>query len=176
MGNFGFGVLDFLKRNDKVRDAADIMSAIYTRSSKFKRGNPVCRLYYVTTGKWTSDATLEARRQSVVSDLRSTNLFRDVEFVPVDAEGVQRLYRQTKNAVSRDFIFANRTVVPEVPGVTQAYLGFLPVPEFLKLIEDDGGRSTVACFIAIHETGKTITRLTQKSEPHWNPMLRTASY
>jgi hypothetical protein len=68
IGNFGFGVDDFfnakpkLKRNDKVHAAAEIMAAIYDRSAKFVRGNPVCRLYYVTTGKWVADANLEARR------------------------------------------------------------------------------------------------------------------
>ena len=145
IGSFGFGVADFfkerpsLKRNEKVTAASDIMAAIFRRSSKFKRGNPTCRLYYVTTGKWTGDATLEARRKAVISDLVGTNLFREVDFIPVDAEGLQKLYRQTKNAISKNFTFTNRTVVPDVPGVTQAYLGFLPVPEFLKILGDDNG-------------------------------------
>ena len=138
LGNFGFATLDFFKeqptlpRNDKVASAAEIMSAVYKRSSKFKRGNPVCRLYFGTTGKWTGDQTLEARRQGVISDLQATNLFREVTFTPLGADGIQKLYRQTKNAISREFLFENRVVVPEIPGVTQAYLGFLPVPEFPK--------------------------------------------
>jgi len=145
IGNFGFGVMDFfsgepkLQRNEKISAAADIMDAIFERSSKFKRGNPTCRLYYVTTGKWVNDPNLEARRQAVISDLANTNLFREVEFTMVGAEEIQKLYRQTKNAISTSFTFTNRTVVPDVPGVTQAYLGFLPVPEFLKIISDDKG-------------------------------------
>ncbi len=145
IGTFGFGVVDFfkekpsLKRNDMVSAAADMTAAIFKRSSKFKRGNPTCRLYYVTTGRWTGDATLEARRKAVISDLVGTNLFRDVEFFPVDAEGLQKLYRQTKNAISNTFRFEKRTVIPSLPGVTQAYLGFLPVPEFLKVLTDDNG-------------------------------------
>jgi hypothetical protein len=145
IGNFGFVVMDFfnekptLQRNEKVRAAADMTAAILKRSSKFKRGNPTCRLYYVTTGKWTGDQTLEARRQAVISDLKGTNLFREVDFAPVDAEGLQKLYRETKNAISNKFTFEKRTVIPSVPGVTQAYLGFLPVPEFLKLLIDDNG-------------------------------------
>src|SRR5450756_22085 len=53
IGTFGFGVLDFFKdtpslpRNEKIADAAALMAAIYDHSSKFKRGNPICRLYYV---------------------------------------------------------------------------------------------------------------------------------
>ena len=145
IGTFAFGVLDFFKeapalqRNDRVQDVAAIMAALYRRSSKFKRGNPACRLYYVTTGKWVGDAVLEARRKQTVSDLEATGLFRDVEFSCIDATGLQQLYRQTKNAISREFTFPNKTVVPEIPGVKEAYLGFLPATEFLKLIQDDGG-------------------------------------
>ncbi|MDP2673508.1 MAG: AIPR family protein [Dehalococcoidia bacterium] len=145
IGNFGFGVLDFFKetpslqRNDRITEAAAIMAAIYKQSSKFKRGNPVCRLYYVTTGKWVEDPTLETRRRAVVNDLKETGLFREADFVPVDADGLQRLYRQTKNAIAREFNFVNRTVIPDVPGVKEAYLGFLPATDFVKLIQDDGG-------------------------------------
>ena len=145
IGNFGYGVRDFfseqpqLKRNERVAAEADIMAEIFKRSSKFKRGNPTCTLYYVTTGKWTNDTVLESRSKSVIGDLQITNLFRNVNFIPVDAEGLQKLYRQTKNAISRTFTFTNRIVVPDVPGVAEAYLGFLPVPEFLKLLSDDSG-------------------------------------
>ncbi len=89
IGSFGFGVIDFFKekpsltRNSKIQAAADMMAAIFKRSSKFKRGNPTCRLYYVTTGKWTGDATLDARRRAVISDLQGTSLFREVDFIPV---------------------------------------------------------------------------------------------
>jgi hypothetical protein len=143
IGTFGFGVMDFFKqsdhsliRNERISAAADIMAAIYRRSSKF-RSNPACWVYYVTTGKWVNDHDLEGRKAAVVSDLKGTGLFSRVEFQPVDAAELQKLYRQTKNAVSKEFLFANRTVVPEVPGVSEAYLGFLPAAEFLKLLQDD---------------------------------------
>jgi hypothetical protein len=75
IGTFGFGVLDFfrdvpkLKRNTKVAAAAEIMQVIYAKSSKFRRGNPICKMFYVTTGKWTDDRTLNARIESARTDL-----------------------------------------------------------------------------------------------------------
>ncbi len=145
MGSFGFAVADFfdesptLPRNEELAAAAEVMSGIYQRSTKFKRGNPACRLYFATTAKWTSDPVLEGRRKSVVDDLTATNLFREVTFTPVGADGIQTLYRQTKNAIEREFIFETRVTIPEVPGVTEAYLGFLSVPELMKIITDDNG-------------------------------------
>jgi hypothetical protein len=128
-----------LVRNQMIADAAELMGALYTHGTKFRPGNPVCRLYYVTTGTWTADANLEARRVAVEEDLRSMQIFRDVQFVCIGADGVQALYRQTKNAVTREFTFASRMLLPEIAGVTEAYIGFIPVSEFFSIVQDDNG-------------------------------------
>lgn len=152
IGQFGFGVSDFfsespkLPRNDAVRDAAEIMTAVYDRGSRFTRGNPVCRLYYVTTGKWTDDANLVARRNAVIEDLAHLNIFRDVDFIQVDADAMRKLYSQTKNAISREFVFGERTVIPEIAGVSDAYIGLLPAKEFLSLIQDEDGELVKSIF------------------------------
>ena len=144
IGTFGFGVSDFfrdapkLKRNSRVA-AAEIMQAIYGRSSKFRRGNPLCKMFYVTTGKWVEDQTLKARVDSARNDLEETGRFRKVDFVAVGAEGIQRRYQQSRHAVSAEFTFANKITIPEVPDVKEAYVGFLPWSEFKKLISDDSG-------------------------------------
>ena len=145
IGQFGHGVLDFfaekptLQRNLYVQAAADVMNAVYERSSKFKRGNPACRLFYVTTGKWTDDANLTARLNGVRDELEKLGIFREVEVSPVGADAIQKLYNQTKNAISREFTFAAKTVVPEIPGVHEAYLGLLPAQEFVRLLDDGSG-------------------------------------
>lgn len=145
IGNFGFAVIDFfrdqptLPRTREVSDAAAIMAEVYKSSTRFKRGNPACRLYYATTGTWVGDQLLEGRRRAVIDDLKATNLFREVTFLPLGADEIQKLYRQTKNAIEREFIFENRVTIPDVPGVTQAYLGFLPVPELMRILADDNG-------------------------------------
>ena len=48
IGQFGYGVVDFfsedpkLPRNTAVEEAAKAMAAVFDKSSKFKRGNPIC--------------------------------------------------------------------------------------------------------------------------------------
>ncbi|MFG0593581.1 AIPR family protein [Delftia sp. WSY_9] len=143
IGQFHYGVQDFFKekptlpRGDEVKKFAKIMSAIYKHSSKFKRGNPICRLYYVTTGVWKNDKALEARRSAAIDDLKTLHIFRSVEFLPIGAEGIQRLHRESRNSVSREFEFSLKAVVPSIEGVTEAYVGLLPAPEFLRIVEDE---------------------------------------
>jgi len=94
-------------------------------------------LYYVTTGKWIKDLVLDARRAAGEADLKATGQFRGVEFTCIGADGIQKLYSQTRNALAREFIFTDRAVVPEIPGVSEAYLGFVSAPTFLSLVTDE---------------------------------------
>jgi hypothetical protein len=153
IGNFGYGVGDFfstdrpkLARNDKIDDAVAIMKAIYKRSAKFKRGNPACKLYYVTTGRFENDRNLLARRDAVISDLKASSQFSAVDFYLIGAEGIQKLYWQAKNAISREFEFSNRTVMPAIAGIKEAYLGLLPAGEVLNILRDDDGEMTKSIF------------------------------
>lgn len=122
INDFGFGVKDFfapqpkLRRNDAIKYAAEVMDALYKSGTKFRPGNPICRMYYVTTGTWQGDHDLEARRAAVEADLRSLQIFRDVSFNCIGAEALQQFYRQTKNAVTAEFTFANRVLIPEIAG------------------------------------------------------------
>ena len=152
IGQFGFGVVDFFKerptlpRNDRVAATAEVMAAVYERSNRFTRGNPVCRLFYATTGRWTVDKALEARRLAVIEDLLQLNIFRDVTFTPVGADVLQRFYNDSKNAITRDFTFTSKTVVPESKGVNEAYLGLLPAPDFIALLDDGHGNILKSIF------------------------------
>lgn len=176
IGTFGTGVMDFfsekprLKRNAKISAAAEIQAAIYEMSPKFDRGNPSCKLYYVTNGKWQDDSTLQARLDIAKDDLKNTILFSAVEFTPIDASMLQSLYRQTRNSVTKTFNFPSKIPVGDVAGVKDAYIGFLPSPEFVKLITRDSGEmlpglfdSNVRDWYGYNEVNKEIQN-TLKSE------------
>jgi hypothetical protein len=143
IGGMEFAVSDFFKETPQlpqtefVKNAALVANEIISHSSKFSRGKPTLRLFYASTGKWNDDKVLVARADSAKQTLMSLGLFREVVFTPLDADRLQKLYSDTKNAISREFIFEKKTVIPEIQGVSESYLGLLPASEFLKLIEDD---------------------------------------
>jgi AIPR protein len=144
LGKFGFGVRDFfgegkLPRNDAITNFAEIMNALYEKSGKFRPKNPSCHLYYLTTGTWNAEKDLVVRAEAEIGDLKKTELFSDVQFHPIGASHIHRLYRQAKNSITRDFVFDKKVVVPEVTGVTAAYLGFLPAQDYLRLVCDEEG-------------------------------------
>ncbi|MDP2211422.1 MAG: AIPR family protein [Candidatus Aquicultor sp.] len=152
IGQFVFGVCDFftespqLPQNDRVQLYARISQEIFDRSRLFKKGNPQCLLYYVTTGKWTNDANLVARRDAGRQDVEDLGLFRKVGAECVDADQLQRFYRESQNAIETEILFSERTVIPEIPGVEQAYLGLLSAPQFLRLVENDNEEVLTSLF------------------------------
>lgn len=170
LGKLGFGVKDFfgegkLPRNDAVESFAEIMDALYEKSGKFRPKNPECHLYYVTTGIWKGEPDLAVRAQAELSDLRKTELFSEVAFHPIGASQIHRLYRQAKNSITRDFVFDKKVVVPEVTGVTSAYLGYLPVHDYLKLVCDDDNAiikplfyENVRDFVGMNEVNNEILK------------------
>jgi len=144
IGTIGNGVIDFfsdapkMDRNQKIIDAAAIMMAIYERSTAFRK-RPACRIYYVTTGRWTDDKNLVARRDTATSDIRSTEMFDEVEFRCVGADDIQKLYQATINAISRTFVFEEKVEVAGVPGVDLSFLGYIPAKAFVGIISDEAG-------------------------------------
>jgi hypothetical protein len=46
----------------------------------------------------------------------------------------------------REFVFAASNEIPEIPGVTEAYLGHIPVSQFLSIIRDDDGEIIQSIF------------------------------
>ncbi len=147
IAKFGAGVLDFFKdnpslpRNAQVEAAAGIRKAIYDKSSKFNPGNPICRMFYSTTGKWVNDKSLVAFSDRAIADLKAMAAFRDVTFEAVDAEAVQKYYRASRNAVPRDFDFSTKVSLPPSAGVVEAYIGHVPTKEFFRIIVDDSATS-----------------------------------
>jgi hypothetical protein len=147
LGTFSFAVKDFfekdepkLARNDEINEAAAIVAAIYDKyAGKLKRGNPICRLYYVTTGKVTGDQNLEARRKVAIDEIYSTELFHSVDVDLIGRDDAQKLYYQTKNAIARDFVWSQRVPVPEMAGVREAYIGLIAAPDFIGILTDDDG-------------------------------------
>jgi hypothetical protein len=116
----------------------EIRDKIYKNAAKLK-DNPICRVFYVCTGTWKDDAYLTNIIARKKEELEDSNLFSEVTFEPLGARELQKLYRQTKTSLSRTVKIDNLVTLPTIRGVEAAYVCFLPVSEFLKLLTDEDG-------------------------------------
>jgi cold shock CspA family protein len=152
MGNFVFGVRNFfsptptVEANNFVAAFRDIKDYIY--KDKIIRLNraPSLRLFYATTGKWTNDAYLNGRIQPELDALRATSLFAEIRFSAFDADKLKTTYRELRQWVEKEVVFERHAILPKIDKVSEAYLGLLPLSEFLKLITDDDGEIQKSLF------------------------------
>jgi hypothetical protein len=150
IGNFLFGVKNFFEQkssipsNPQVQNLRGIKDYVYEQSLDMNQ-NPVCELYYATTGIWKGDKSLLGRVDSDTRGLRDTKLFSEVKITWLDDEMLKKHYRELRNKVVKQITFDKHTTAPNIQGVLQAYIGILPGPEYMKLSNCSGigFRSTI---------------------------------
>ena len=144
MGTFGAGVVDFFSetpqfvRNQFIQEKSDLINYIFNKAVHFK-SKPCCFLYYVTTGKWVDDQNCVARKNMIIHDLEELDLFKEVQFIPVDVKLIQKYYRNTIDVIETEIDFSQKVLLPDIPKIKQSYLGYVDYEEYLKLIVGDNG-------------------------------------
>ena len=128
IGSFFYGVETFFKSepidsmNSGLRTVRELKDYIYSKTIDMEKA-PTCELYYVTCGKWTGDVALKERIKAGKTALEATNLFSEVNFNPIDAEGIKTLYRELRRMVVREIVFEKHTILPNIEHVQEAYIG-----------------------------------------------------
>ncbi len=136
------GVSDFfsenptLRRNDEIKNAAELVSYLFNLASKFRK-NPILKYYYVYTGNLPDKNDLSGLVKTHRKSLIGLNLFDKIDSEILGAKEIVALYRKSKNQVSASFHFPNKTLLPNINGVEEAYYGVLQYSEFKKLILDE---------------------------------------
>lgn len=147
IGAFIDGVFNFFEEDlrlpvsEQIEHLRTIMARIYERSVSFKHQRPTCEMAFVTTGNWQDDAYLAEKIRSGSGRLSQTNLFSRVEFLPYGAKEIQQAWQRSKNSSYVEFTFANKVTLPDIDGISEAYLGVIPFSEFLKVLSEDSGDS-----------------------------------
>lgn len=138
IGAFIHGIKDFLSdepklvQNETIKTNKDVWEDIISMSSYMVNRRPICKMYYVCTGKWVNDQNLSAVIDSGVSEVDTIGIFEDVQFEPYGASEIQKLYHETKNKLSSTITFQNRITLPDIEGVSEGYLGVIPIRANLR--------------------------------------------
>ena len=155
IGNFVFGVEQFFQGvfsntsaisfRTEIEQKIDLARTIYGQSIRIQ-DNPICSLYYVTTGKWTNNQEPAGRFHDGKIKLERLNLFADVRTVAVDADLLKAIYRELERSVVKEIEFIRTTSFPRIDRVNEAYIGLLPGNEFIRLVSSDDGSLNTELF------------------------------
>ena len=139
----GLGVQDILKfdttrSNDKLSKYISIVKTIYDGAEKFEC-NPLCSVFFVTTGIWANDPNLLNVKAKVEDGIKHLQLTGCTELIPVDSDRLLTMYREITNSVTKTIQMAKSVPFSEINGVKEAFVGLVEIRELLKLITDEGG-------------------------------------
>ncbi|MGE5495122.1 MAG: AIPR family protein [Burkholderiales bacterium] len=129
-------------KGQKIKNFIDMAKYIYNiNNNKYlKKGLPNIKLYYVCNGIWKDDINLISIIEENKKELRNLSLFQIINIIPCDANKLQQLFMRINTATEAHIEFSNNVILPTIERVDVAYSGFLPFPEFIKLIVDENNK------------------------------------
>jgi len=130
---------DIFTQNE-MKNFVEMKEFIYANSKYMKERNPLCNLYFCSTGKWEDDANLLQIINTNQKELDDLNLFEEVTFTACDSKRMQSLYRKTKEPVEATIKFERKVTIPTIEDIKVAYSGMIPFSEFSKIIIDETGK------------------------------------
>ena len=126
-------------KTPEIMNFFEMKEYIYDHAEYMTESNPQLSMYYVTTGKWVGDKTLQKIIDRNKKELKDLNIFSDIKFVPCGAAEIQTLYRNTKNLLSTKFKFERNIVMfGDEDSESIGYSGVIPFREYRKIIMNDG--------------------------------------
>jgi AIPR protein len=144
--NFAATVRDVVSDNPQLpqdgllKEITVIHQLAVRNVSKIRNGQPDCLLFYVTTGEWQNDPVSAAAILQCKTDLKGTRYFFQVEFEPVDFDGLRKRWLSSRGPVRATFNVAAELTIPEMPDVRQSYLTIISAKEFVeKVLTDETG-------------------------------------
>ena len=122
--------------NEKMAKFWQIQQYVYSQSIKFAR-NPICKIAFVTTGKWAANKDQVRFVQKVEEELTDTNLFSEVKWESIGAKAVQDYYKNLNTYIRKQIKFIKNTSLPNIPNVHQSHIGLVEGSDFIDLITFD---------------------------------------
>lgn len=125
--------------NQDIGDCYELVEFIYSNASKFLNSRkPTLYLYYVTTGSYDdANNDVNSRFENAKTEIQSYGLLESIQWFPVDANHLMRLYAATKQHEEAVVKVDQLLSLPEIDKVEQGYLFLLPFSEYRKLLIDE---------------------------------------
>lgn len=123
----------------EVAELHEALGLLYDHQHHFTEHSPRLEVRYVHCGQEANE-DLEQKCRSAEAALDELGRFRSVRFAAVGWRELDRLCRLTSRKVKAKFEWPNRSAMPAMEGVKEAWVGTIPAAEFVeRLLVDEGG-------------------------------------
>ncbi|QJP72078.1 AIPR family protein [Burkholderia glumae] len=145
---FVAAVKDVFNQNLKLPESPDLdevralIAEVFTpKNSRFFGGTrPKCELYFVTTGGQIKDDLIASLLRTESTSLADAiDEIQSATITHVGGDALLDSYAEIENRYDVDIAFDKNVPCEKIDDVEQAFIGYLPVNEFLKLITGKDG-------------------------------------
>lgn len=134
-----------IRMNDKMDELTKISDLIFENAIKLS-SNPVCHLFYATTGVWNETPAFKTVIDNGSGELKQLLLFSDVSFMPYDQNRITTAYREIKNSIKKQISIEQAVAIPDIKDVEEAYIGIVKCKDYVNLITNEDGQLMVNLF------------------------------
>lgn len=128
--------------SEELKEAKELIDYIFEPENArlFGQRRPNCDLYFVTAGDALTDEVLIGLLRQQESLLkREISEAGVVTFKHLGADAVIEAYNEIENRFQVSITLDRSVTCDEIDGVVQAFIGYVPAAEFLRLIESSDG-------------------------------------
>jgi hypothetical protein len=142
ISSFGNSIEDFVSIaqkyswNENAKNFIELFKHLTNRANDLET-NPSCQIFYCTLGEYLNDTNTEAERKRILKNVRDQKVFNKVDFHFFDYNNLQSDYKKIGQKISRTFAFSQKTLIPDIENVKEAYIGVVPAKTIIDLIEED---------------------------------------
>lgn len=142
ISSFGNSIEDFVSIaqkyswNENAKNFINLFKHLTNRANDLET-NPSCQIFYCTLGEYLNDNNTEAERERILKNVREQRVFNKVDFHFFDYNSLQSDYKKIGQKISRTFAFSQKTLIPDIEKVKEAYIGVVPAKTIIDLIEED---------------------------------------
>lgn len=142
ISSFGNSIEDFVSIaqkyswNQNAKIFIELFKHLTNRANDLET-NPTCLIIYCTLGEYQQDINTEAEKQRILKNITDQRVFNKVDFLFYDYNNLQSDYKKIGQKISRTFSFSQKTLIPDIENVKEAYIGVVPATTIINLIEED---------------------------------------
>ncbi|MEK6494852.1 AIPR family protein [Myroides odoratimimus] len=142
ISSFGNSIEDFVSIEQKYSWNVNAVNLIelfkhLTLRANDLESNPSCHIFYSTLGDYENDVNTEAEKSRILKNIKDQRVFGKIEFSFFDYGNLQNDYKKIGQKISRTFAFKDKTLIPDIDKVNEAYIGVIPATTIINLIEED---------------------------------------
>lgn len=152
-GKYADGIIDFLSEchnephNEKIDSLLQLKDYLFSDKIILRwRTNPVVRVYYVILGQWRDSKHIEAKKDTLLYDIKNLHSYEDVFISFVDSIALKRFCEENENAFSAVLTAIDNFGLTEVTGVDNSLIVLFSATELIKIITTEDRRLRQALF------------------------------